>query len=78
MNSVEMRQKRGKSNQKIRHFHYFLWVQELLRKEISPTNAQYGFPESALAFIRDIVPDMDCLYKVNLLVFCEIFGIQKI
>ena len=48
MNSVEICQKRGKSNQKIQYFHYCLWPQEVMRKEISPTKAQYGFPKSVL------------------------------
>ena len=56
MNSVEIRQKRGKSNQKIRYFYYCLWVGELMRKEIGPTKVQYCFPKSVLAFIRDISP----------------------
>ena len=54
MNSVEICQKRGKSNQKIRDFHYCLWARELMRKEIGSTKAQYGFPKSLLALIRDI------------------------
>ena len=56
MNSVEMRQKRKKSNRKIRYFHYWLWAGELMRKKIDPTKAQYGFSESVLAIIRDIAP----------------------
>ena len=77
MNFVEILQKQGKSNQKIQFFHYCLWAQELMRKEIDPTKAQYGFPKSLHAFIRDISPgDIDGeikenAYEVNLLIFCE-------
>ena len=56
MNSVEIRQKWGKSNQKICYFHYCLWARELMRKEIGPTKAQYGFSKSVLAFNSDISP----------------------
>ena len=77
MNSVEICQKRGKSNQKIWYFHYFLWAWELMRKEIGPTKTQYGFPKSVLVFIRDISPGhivgeiKENAYEVNLSIFCE-------
>ena len=84
MNSVEMHQKQGKSSQKICYFHYCLLAQELIRKQIGPTKAQYGFPELVLAFIRDIAPGdivgeiRENIYNVSLSVFCKMLGIQKI
>ena len=84
MNSGKMFQKWGKSNWKIWYFHFHSWAQELMRKEISPTKAQYGLSELVLAFIRDIGPGdivgeiREITYKVNLLVFCEKLGIRKI
>ena len=77
MNSVEICQKQGKSNQKIQYSHYCVWAQELMRKEIDPTKAQYGFPKSVHAIIRDISPGgivgeiKESAYEVNLLIFCE-------
>ena len=57
IDSVEMCQKRKKSNWKIRSFHYCLWAGELMRKDtMCPTKAQCCFPESVLASIRDIAP----------------------
>ena len=91
MNFGKMFQKWGKSNWKIWYFHWKIWyfhfhswAQELMRKEISPTKAQYGLSELVLAFIRDIGPGdivgeiREITYKVNLLVFCEKLGIRKI
>ena len=48
-----------------------------MRKEIDPTKAQYGFPKSVLAFVRDISPAdivrkiKENAYEVNLLIFRE-------
>ena len=58
-------------------FHYCLWARKVMRKEIDPTKAQYGFPKSVLAFVRDISPAdivrkiKENAYEVNLLIFCE-------
>ena len=69
--------KTRKIKPEIQYFHYCLWAQELMRKEIDPTKAQYGFPKSVHAIIRDISPGgivgeiKENAYEVNLLIFCE-------
>ena len=54
-----------------------------MRKDIGPTKARYGFPESLLVFSRDISAGdileetRENAYKVILPAFCKTFRIQK-
>ena len=76
MNYVEVLQKWGKSNQKIRQFHYCLWDRELMRKQIDPTKAQYGFHTRDIATGGIAGEIRENTHQVNLSVFCETLGIQ--
>ena len=54
-----------------------------MRKEITHTKAQYGFPETAFPLIRDIAAEdileeiRENAYKVNFSAFCKTFRNTK-
>ena len=72
-----MKQQRGKKNKQIRYYFYCVWARGLLKKEIGPENAHYGYPTYVLDYIRDIAPGdivgelKEDAFHVTLETFCS-------
>ncbi|KXJ24060.1 hypothetical protein AC249_AIPGENE10828 [Exaiptasia diaphana] len=75
--STYQRKRRGKPARLNRYFHYCSWAHALMEKNIGPAGAEYTFPSSVLAFIRDLVPGnvkgefREHAYLVSMQEFCE-------